>query len=85
MSKMVDGVAWRKVRSKKSLKGHFLGVMVAVEFLGDPGEMPRPHLGVRGGRRVTDRDQKTFKMASVLHNSSEDNLDVMNYDADIQA
>jgi|GEM_PF-4641435 len=48
MSKMVDGVDGEKVRSKKSLKGHFLGVIVAVEFLGALVEMTRPIFVVRG-------------------------------------
>ena len=40
---------------------------------------------VSRNRRVTDRDQRASNMVGAGLKSSEDNLDVMNYDADLQA
>jgi hypothetical protein len=35
-----------------------------------------------GGHRVTDLDQKTSKMTGAWYGSRDDNLEVINYDAD---
>jgi hypothetical protein len=83
MSKIVDGVAYGKVRSRRRFSGELSS---CDSGSGVPRRPRRDDAASSCGSRslrVTDRDQKTSKMVGARHGSRDDNLELINYDADL--